>query len=81
MSTIKVEQQVVIGHINGERVIQLRVEDGEIITDTSACLPVRNPARHIELYMECLKKARKILVHEDWLKGRAIEEAEAGKSQ
>lgn len=58
---VEVTGNVVKGYIDGSRAIQLCVENHEIITDVSTCLPVRRPERYIELYMACLERARTLL--------------------
>lgn len=58
---LEVNGNVVTGYIDGDRVIQFCVQNGAIITDTSACLPVHDPEGHVYLYMDCLSHAQMLL--------------------
>ena len=61
MSEIEVNDNVVTGYVGADRVVQFRVSNGEILTDTSACLPSKNPERYVHLYMDCLNLAKTLL--------------------
>lgn len=60
---IEVNHPVVTGFVDDERVVQFRAtESGDILTDTSACLPAQSPQAHVKLYADCLAEVQALAV-------------------